>query len=495
MRYNTFLQHPEEYSFGKQITTFFVLLVDLHKFLMVDYSSKTLDFFFVNLLPSLLGLNVVWYRVIRSIGGAILLIVYFYIFYRMSDKIDKTVLSFLLICFISVLPELWITVLYGQDSLLFTLLFGTAALVLFFFCYYEHEESQSSNKQWILFLLIVLLTHISNLIKHVGRINFIIIFFFLLLTNKKKILTVKYGFLMLMLLLLSVPFGTLFSKAFSSDGLDINKLGSAGATDHQTNFFMLGVNFLKTFYLTFFEHASFLVPLFLIFLSLWIWKWKQMETTDQKQVQFLKEVCLFSLCWFVFAALALHLTRGLVFDRTYWIRFQFIIFIVPQVLFIMSFCLFICRTRFPTRRILVYIIYFFLILAVFHNIMRLNEWRGGWGAYYLGYDTARQYVDEHAENALLVMPFDHASATYFVKSNNAHMLVSDITNSSLLSSYLANYSAVYIANKAEMTFDDSAVVNIANLTIIDTSPYGRLKAFIGNYYSSPMYLYQVQTGR
>ena len=39
------------------------------------------------------------------------------------------------------------------------------------------------------------------------------------------------------------------------------------------------------------------IPLFLIFLSLWIWKWKQMETTDQKQVQFLKEVCLFSLCY------------------------------------------------------------------------------------------------------------------------------------------------------------------------------------------------------
>ncbi|MEK6921266.1 MAG: hypothetical protein AABX82_05250, partial [Nanoarchaeota archaeon] len=92
-----------------------------------------------------------------------------------------------------------------------------------------------------------------------------------------------------------------------------------------------------------------------------------------------------------------------------------------------------------------------------------------------------------------IMPFDHASPIYFTApSTNTHALVSDLTNTTLLSLYQQNYSAVYIANREPLLFDSPAVINIANLTIVDRSPYGLLKDFLGMNYPSPMYIYKLE---
>ncbi|MEK6920461.1 MAG: hypothetical protein AABX82_01155 [Nanoarchaeota archaeon] len=140
-----------------------------------------------------------------------------------------------------------------------------------------------------------------------------------------------------------------------------------------------------------------------------------------------------------------------------------------------------------------YLIIIFMILGAINNVYLLNQWRGGWGAYLLGYDTVRHYVDDHAENALLILPFDHASPLYFIPpSTNHYIMIADNTNTSILSSYLQNYSAVYIADRAPLTFDSSAVISIANLTIVDRSPYGVLKEILGMGYRTPMYVYKLE---
>ena len=134
---------------------------------------------------------------------------------------------------------------------------------------------------------------------------------------------------------------------------------------------------------------------------------------------------------------------------------------------------------------------FFFILAILNNGLHLNQSRGGWGAYFLGYDIARQYIDNNAENAVLLLQIDHASPTYFVPpSTNKHSMVSDLTNTSLLTLYQQNYSAVYIARRRPLVLNDSSIINIENLTIVDNSPYGWLKKTIGRYYPTPMYLYK-----
>ncbi|MBI4140846.1 hypothetical protein HY485_03345, partial [Candidatus Woesearchaeota archaeon] len=138
------------------------------------------------------------------------------------------------------------------------------------------------------------------------------------------------------------------------------------------------------------------------------------------------------------------------------------------------------------------VVILFILLGIFHNAVRLNEWRGGWGAYFLGYNTVRQYIDDTSHDAILLFRWDHMLAIMFdPESSNTQAMVKDkdLTNSSILRYYARNYSAVYITNRRPLVFNDSSIVNIANLTIVDKSPYGVFKMAVGRYYSEPFYLY------
>lgn len=194
--------------------------------------------------------------------------------------------------------------------------------------------------------------------------------------------------------------------------------------------------------------------------------------------------------WFLLEAFSVFIARGFHMERTFFLRFEFSLFIFPQVLFVMSYAYFVYRKYLNGKKLIYYVIILVMLLSIGHNVLRLNEWRGGWGGYFLGYDTARQYVDDNSNDAILLLPIDHSSPTYFSPmSRNTQAMVADLTNSSVVRSHGTNYSTVYIASRQRLFFDDLKIINIINLTIADTSPYGRFKRIINRYYSNEIYLY------
>lgn len=489
-QYASSVQNPQEYTPVKIMSLFLNIFITPEQFYRIEYHERPLEHKFLHqFVVALLGVHVLFYR----IGIAFVFSCFITFCFAFLYKILKPDLfiPFCSVFYISILPTTWLMTLYAADDLLLSLLFTTIALFLFY-SYYNNDTIQNRFHLSILFFLIIFFTDLSILTNHVGRINVIIFFLFLLFTERKKLTTFRYLSLLFVLFFLSFPILGFFRLFAGENLLTILGIGAYLGADQGMDIFQLFVTFIKTFYLTFLPHAFFLLCLSLIFLSLHIYVLliKREKKEDTRITQQLHSFFLFSFIWFILSAFSFYMARGFVFEPMFFLRFGFTLFIIPQTFFLVSYVLFVYKKYVPEKKIFQYIIYMAFLLAIMQNLQSLNEWRGGWGAYFLGYDTVRQYVDDHSQNAILLLPFDHASPTYFAPpSTNQHTMVSDLTNTSLLQPYQQNYSAVYIANRYPLVFDDPSIVNIANLTIVDNSPYGWLKKAMGRYYSRPIYLY------
>lgn len=507
-QYAQYTQNPQEYTPPKIITLFLKIFITPEQFYRVEYHERPLEHKFLHqFVVALFGVQILFYRIGIALVFGCFIIICFAFFYKLEEEniSDQTqnesfilkilkpkfLIPFSIILYITILPTTWLMTLYAADDLLLSLLFTTIALFLFYF-FYNNDIIQNNFLLSILFFLIIFFTDLSILTNHVGRINVIIFFLFLLFTERKKLATFRYLSLLFVLFFLSVPILGFFRLFAGENLLNILGIGAHLRADQGMDIFQLFVTFIKTFYLTFLPHAFFLLCLFLIFFSLHIYFFliKREKKEDTRITQQLHSFVLFSFLWFILSAFSFYMARGFVFEPMFFLRFGFTLFIIPQTFFLVGYVLFVYKKYVPEKKIFQYIIYVAFLLALMQNLQSLNEWRGGWGAYFLGYDTARQYVDDHSQNAVLLLPFDHASPTYFVPpSTNQHNMVSDLTNTSLLQSYQQNYSVVYIVNRYPLVFDDPSIINIANLTIVDNSPYGWFKKAIGRYYPSSIYLY------
>ena len=223
----------------------------------------------------------------------------------------------------------------------------------------------------------------------------------------------------------------------------------------------------------------------------------------EKQAQPLYELSVFNFFWYLFAVAIFFVARGFDFPLKFFLRFEFIIFILPQAIFVVSYALWVRRTYFPRAQVLITLFCLLLILASLHNLERLNNWRGGWGSVFLGYDSARAYVDEHEDYALLVIPSDHLPPFVFTSANEVLMLP-DQTNMTLLKEYSSNHTAVFIAARIPLDFNQSDAVPIP-LTLRDSSPYGRLisllqdifpserlRLYLSKHYTNSIFLYQLK---
>lgn len=464
----------------------------------VGYGFRPLNDLYFAFFPVVFGSAIVYYRLFKVILAGLLFTLCFKFFMGNNKEArsvfsEHTILCFLGISYLMVLPEFWLFSMYLIDSMLFATVVEMLALWLFFFHYLP--DNASSKKYALVFFFIVFFTHIATLTRHFGRINFILIFLFLLLSNWRKIFYKRMLALIFALFMISIP---VIGILTTGDVLGVTGLKSHTGAQGWSQLFLTNLEYFKTIHLAFLPHALFLVILFVVFFALhtyarWIRKQKEGEETTQNNetANSLRQLAIFSFLWFLLTSLTLFIARGFVFDRTSFLRFQFMVFIIPQTLFLISYGYYVYQQYFSKQKVIKYLFFILIILAILHNVQRLNEWRGGWGAYFLGYDTVRQYVDEHAEHAVLIFPFDHAAPTFFLSSNTA-LMEQDQTNTTLLLMYKQNYTQVFITNRYELSFNESFVVNVANLTILDNSPYGVIKKMIGKYYATPMYLYEVK---
>lgn len=464
---------------------------------VASYAYRPLvDSWFI-FLPTLFGSNIIYYKIFKIILAGILAVLCFRFFISKETTFDsentfQIIVGIFGLSYLLVLPEFWIFSLYLIDTMLPAYLLEVLALWLFFFHYLT--DNASPKKYVILFFFIVLFTHVSTLIRHFGRINFLLIFLFLLFTDRKKLFSKRMLVLIFTLFIISVP---VLGILTTGDILGTTGIESQTGAEGFGQFIVKNLEYFKTIHLAFLQHAVFLVILAVIFLVLHIYAWRKKQKDEkaenQQEYAALKQIVIFTFLWFIISSYIVFIGRGFVHDRTSFLRFQFTVFIIPQALFLISYSLYVYKKYFSAKKIVQYALLFFILLAILHNTVRLNEWRGGWGAYFLGYDTVRQYVDDNAEHAVLIFPFDHASPTYFIApSTNTQGMEQEQTNTTLLLLYKQNYTRVFITNRYELSFNESFVVNVENLSITDTSPYGIVKKALGKYYKDTMYVYEVK---
>lgn len=482
-------EHPEKFSAKSIANTFLDSFFRPEQFYSAQYGWKPIqEQFMYPFLASLFGTEVVYHRFFKAILYSLLILIYFSFMVGLSREyphvVEKFIFLPLFLLHLLLLPEVWISVLYLADTLIFTLLCTTAALFFFYF-YYRFEKSKLVL--FFLFLSIVLLTQLSIVTKHVGRLNVLILFFFLFFSDRKKLFQKKYLVLLILLVCISFPILGFF-RILGGESL-FNILGISSHLSERSNI-MPFFDFIKTLPLSFLPHAPFLLGLlcfsFIINIFCILFRRKRLSVRPE-----LKNILVFSFFWFLFSAAALFIARGFVFDIKFFLRFEFTLFIFPQILFVLSYATFVRKKYFSKNKAGLYLIYLCMVLGVFYNVVWFNEWRGGWGEYFLGYDAARQYVDSTANNSVLLVRLDHAAPTYFV-SNNTVVMVSDITNSSQVNEFRKNYSRVFITNPAPVSFSDNKIVLVANVSIKDASPYGILKKSMGRYYLTTMYVYEAK---
>ncbi len=500
-QYEESLKFPEKYTFLSLTKSFFTALYPSQQLYTISYLWRPIHENTYPILVWLFGINILQHRIAKTLLFSLLITIYLYFLLKplrdTDDKNTRTLIRtqehLLLILFIIgylfVLPEFFIAVLYYQDLLIMTMFFATLPLFIFYFFY--DEKKGSKIRGLLLFSVIILSTQISILLKHVGRINFILIVLFLLMTEKKKLLQPKYFLLIFALLFLSIPLLGLIN-IFSGESL-YTIIGLSEQLGNKTGSFQILSGFIKTLHLSFIPHAQFLLLLLFVTAGMHICALtkKKGQVSSPNLTKSLERIVVWSGIWFLLEALSLFIARGFVIEKMFFLRFEFSIFIFPQVLFVISYAYFVYRTYFSNRKWVYYVLVLFLLLSFGHNVLRLNEWRGGWGGYFLGYDTARQYVDAHEKQAALLIKETHASPTYFL-SNNTLAMIPELTNITTIHTFTQNYSSVFIAHTQLIDFKDNHMNNVANLTVKDTSPYGKIKKMLNRYYQNKIYLYKFE---
>ncbi len=482
-QYNSYLQQPEAFS-TKNIASLFVdAVIRPEQFFSVNYGWKPLqEGFIYQFVVKLFGNNVLLHRMFKATLYAMLMLIYFCFLKQLSSNygsnIKNKIFLFLSFSTILLLPEIWTAQIYLVDTLILTLLFSTTALFIFYFYYDKYTNYLTP----FLFIFIMILTQLSIVTKHVGRLNVAIITLFLLFTQPKKILQKKYAILLLALFFISFPVLG-FVSLISGESTDI--LGISSHTSQKTLYPLIS-SFFKTIHHAFIPHTIWLLGLlcasFVLHALGMIFVKKQQKNNE------LKNLVFFSFFWFVFTAFAMHIARGFIFDPKFFLRFEFTIFLFPQILFVLSYTTLVYKQYFTKNKIIPLIIFAVLILTVITTGVRLNEWRGGWGAYFLGYDTAREYVDVVANNSVLVVKLDHAAPTYFI-TNNTIFMAPDKTDKTLLTNLQKNYTQVFITDTRPLP-ETPTITHVTDLSIKDTSPYGKLKTLANRDYTLKMKVYK-----
>ena len=482
-QYNIYLQQPELFSTKNIASLFIDAVIRPEQFSSVNYGWKPLqEGFIYQFMVKLSGNNVLFHRTFKATLYAGLVLLYFCFLKHLSSNYDNRIKNktFLFLSFstILLLPEIWTAQLYLVDTLILTLLFSTTALFIFYFYYDKYTNYLTP----FLFIFIMILTQLSTVTKHVGRLNVAIITLFLLFTQPKKILQKKYAILLSALFFISFPVLG-FLSLISGESTDI--LGISSHTSQNT-LYPLIFSFFKTIHHAFIPHTIWLLGL--LSLSFILHIFGTIFIKKQQKNNELKKLVIFSFFWFVFTAFAMHMARGFIFDPKFFLRFEFTLFLFPQMLFVLSYTTFVYKKYFTENKIIPLIIFAVLILAVITTGLRLNEWRGGWGAYFLGYDTAREYVDSISNNSILLVRMDHAAPTYFV-SNNTILMTADLTNQSLLEELQRKYKTVFIADRQQLK-ENKTIIHITDLSIKDNSPYGKLKKLANREYTLKMKIYK-----
>lgn len=457
------LNNPHNLTFKELRNNFLNGLLTTDQFFQVNYGIRPFHNIFTSVLSYLFGINIIIMRLTKVIMFSIIPLILF-LFCIKTSKNYLT--SFLVSVYFILLPENLFLNFYLIESLPYSTLFLVLSIFIFFFYYYE----KSYSKLLMCFngFLIILFTRISILIKHQGRIAFLLFGIFLAYLYPKKLIKTKYWLLILLLLIISYPILGIFNNTTSTD---VSQHTGITTFNDASNAM---ITFVKTLPITFYPHGVFLAILFVVILFLNIvFIYLKASVVEDNHV--LKESIIFSLIWFVLGAITLFIGRTLVFEPgNYMMRYYYSYLLFPQTLLLFAYPHhFLSKYKF---RIIHYIIIFFLILAIFHNGYRLNSARGGWGDWILGWQTVRDYVESNNQTDVLIV----LSPPPFYFRSKDKIIISEYTlDKTKLFNISKSFKNIYVVlDRAELEYKPDYLYLNTILKVSDSSIYNTFKTYL-----------------
>ena len=411
-------------------------------------------------------------RLVRAILFAIIPTV---LFLFMTYASGEYLLSALFAFYFIILPENWFLIFYAVEPLLYANLFTSLAVFLFFSKYNNLKNSRMFT--FLIGFLIFLFSRIAILIKHQSRTNFLLFSIFLFINDRKRLFMKRNLILICALFFISFPVLGFLQSGETTDILTHLEIKDWGDVWQKTTLFF------ETLPATFYPHAFILVLVLLISIMFHILGilriLRRNIPTNEKNSVIIGQLALFSLIWFLLEAIMLFIGRTLVFEENNIMRYYYAYLLFPQILFLFSYSLYVIKEYSITNKqnILKFVFLISVLLAIFHNGLRLSQTRGGWGDYFLGWRTIGDYVDSQTNNGVIV--FQHTNGVpFYFRTNNSIEMSTDIESKEVLLNFSKRFQDVYVGSSAKYPNKPYLELN-AKLIVTDNSPYAKFKRLIG----------------
>lgn len=429
-----------------------------------DVLWSTLHYFF--------GKNTNQYRILKSIIPA-LLATFLFTFFSSQGQIMYGILASVLF---SVFTELFISLLYSADTMLYMHILTASALLIFFFVYLNKPNNLPITIVSV--FGIVFFARTAMLLKHEGRIVLPIILIFSIICRRDLLKRTSFWILLLFLLVSTQPILCNPMTCFEN----IANVTSATHANFFVNFFSklsVVTHIIKTPVL-----LLFILPaITLIYFAI-----SKRPNPCAQNTPCLRNLhfTIFCFLWLVHELVLVYAAKG--FEISLYLgstfqRLDFAIIIFPLILLIFSLAI-TAKSRINKKSfkiIFTTLMVFLSITSIIVHAIDLNSWRGGWSEYFVGWDFVRKKIESTTTNSLLVAPvYTYAQPSLFLSNNT--MIISDPYDFNHIANFTDSYQHIFAADRALLFTPNSTIIKhdkyFKNCEIIipkDTTPFGRIK--------------------
>lgn len=431
--------------------------------------------------------NVLMHRIFKGIVFAISAL----LIYLIIGRVSKLFALIGVLLYISS-AEIWIALCYLCVVGFYSQCAMIAAVLLFLKLL---DKSGADRKTiWLYYGLIILLTQFANLMEGSARYSAVIFLLTVLFFRKKEL---KYHLLpLIVLLFFQIPVLGFIARIFTGVPeypIDIwrhNPLNEGNPTPlieliktGMSNFKypLLALGWIS------FILISFLLCAYIIYIIL---SKKGFISTDKVYSNYvLNEKTFLSFTWFAAAFFMVMLSRSFMYDGPHnWCFYECSYFIAPWIIFV---CIFAASVGGVMKRYLKAVTLGLCMMLLLSqsalNLVRLNQFRGGWGNYFCAWDNTRKYINEQSNNAVVFTATEMCYRPFVFRNSN-----NEIMNNKAGSDDLAFIEKVFeergcddifLAERFGVRFKGkSEKVILKNTTVIDGNTgdlYDHLKLMIG----------------
>lgn len=380
-------------AFGKE-------LFSVDRLFQVNFSASYADRPYMHLiwesLTAFFGYHVELFRVVKAVFFALNAWLLFFIVRRVS-----LVLSVLAVLLFISSPVIWLSLVYSCDMSVWAQLGTLCAFVLFLKL--TKKPNRKARELWTYYGLIYLCVQFAALTKCDGRYLACVFGATLLLFRRKEVLA--HAPMLGVLLFTGIPvFGFLkkffFSPAFPPFGtawhnpMSLSETFQSVIRNIEYPITVVGILLLVAAVLAFIAHMVAMVKL----------RAKPVTTGQALVSGLLPERAFLFMLWFIASFAMTAVARGFNYNGPKDIQIIDLSFLVcPFIVFLAYYVSLVCGSLSSHwRRFFVVFVTVCIVLQVLLNVVRLNQFRGGWGNYFCAWKNAEKLIDKTVDHALVL---------------------------------------------------------------------------------------------